>query len=175
MKCLTLFIEMKLYSIPMSSNGLKDWNRQEGLEDDPRSGRLSTAQNQNTVTKVHKLVATDNRITLKLEYKLHVNKEIICQILHENFGNRKTCTKSVPHSLILPWQWSASWQIAAWWVTAIQSAFLYSLKLKLPQMKTISGLHRHQPTITANLNADPLDTFNDCFVQLLDGYIKSVL
>jgi len=44
---------------------------------------MLTAQNRETVKKVHELVAKDNRITLRLmEYQLNVNKVMICQILN---------------------------------------------------------------------------------------------
>jgi transposase len=57
--------------------------REEGLKEDPRNERLLNAQNQETVKKVHELVAKENKITLKLmEYQLNVNTVMICQILN---------------------------------------------------------------------------------------------
>jgi len=57
--------------------------REEGHKEDPRNERLLTAQNQETVKKVHEVVAKDNKITLKLmEYQLNVNIVMICQILN---------------------------------------------------------------------------------------------
>jgi len=57
--------------------------REEGLKEETRNERLLTAQNQETVKKVHELVAKDNKITLRLkEYQLNVNIVMICQILN---------------------------------------------------------------------------------------------
>jgi len=55
-----------------------------------------------------------------------------------------------------------------------RSAFLYSLKSELPQKK-ISGLRKHHLNITANLHTDPLDAFNDCYMQIPERYIKIAL
>jgi hypothetical protein len=48
--------------------------------------------------KVHELVVTDYEMTLKLlEGELHINWEMICQILRDQLEERKICMKFVPH------------------------------------------------------------------------------
>jgi hypothetical protein len=60
------------------------------LKDDPESGDLSTAWNDETVAKVCEVVSRDCRMILKLmEDQLHINFETICQILQEYFRNRE--------------------------------------------------------------------------------------
>jgi len=34
-----------------------------------------------------------------MENHLHINQEKICQVLHENMGNRKSCRKLLAHSV----------------------------------------------------------------------------
>jgi hypothetical protein len=50
------------------------------------------------VTEVCDLVATDYQLTIKTEHQLHIHQETIQQMLHEDSGQRKLCTKSVPHT-----------------------------------------------------------------------------
>jgi len=57
------------------------------LQNDPRGGYASTAQN---LEAVQKLVATDHHMSLKLiEDKLHINWEMTYHILHKDLGKRK--------------------------------------------------------------------------------------
>jgi len=37
---------------------------------------------------------------ISMEVQLHINWEMICQILRDDFGNRKLYTKFVTHSLV---------------------------------------------------------------------------
>lgn len=48
-----------------------DWFKQliwggENLEDEPRSGRLSTVRNPETIAKTREIVARESRVTLKV-------------------------------------------------------------------------------------------------------------
>jgi hypothetical protein len=71
------------------------------LENDPRSWWLSTAQNTETFKKIYELMAGEHGMTLELmKDQLHVNQEMICQILHEDSGKRKICMKFVTQSLM---------------------------------------------------------------------------
>jgi len=83
-------------------NDLKD------LERDVRSlniiqrvdGWSSTAENLETIAKLHKLVANDHQLNLKImTNKLQINQKLITQILHEEWG-KKNRVKFVPHGLM---------------------------------------------------------------------------
>jgi hypothetical protein len=70
------------------------------LQGDTRGEWPSTAQNLATASEVHKLMARDSLMGVKLmENQLHSKWEMIDQILHEYSGKKNICTKSVPHSL----------------------------------------------------------------------------
>ena len=69
--------------------------------------------------------------------------------------------KTVP-LLILPWQWSASWRIAVWWISATHSVhltsrqpiFVCSIKLKpLPKGGKLWGRLDVKNNLTAESNA----------------------
>jgi len=62
-------------------------------------GWPSTAENLETVAKLHKLVANDHQPILKMMNKLQINQKLITQILHEEWG-KKNRVKFVPHSLL---------------------------------------------------------------------------
>jgi hypothetical protein len=46
--------------------------------------------NPERAAEVHELVVRDCQITLKVEDKMYINQEIICQVLHKDLGMRKT-------------------------------------------------------------------------------------
>ena len=70
------------------------------LEYDPRSWWPLTAQNVETVGKVHSLVDGDCYMTLTLiEHQVLINEQGVCQILEEDLGKRKICMHCVPHNL----------------------------------------------------------------------------
>lgn len=51
--------------------------------------------------KIYELMAGEHGMTLELmKDQLHVNQEMICQILHEDSGKRKICMKFVTQSLM---------------------------------------------------------------------------
>jgi hypothetical protein len=93
----------KLYLVLSFLNDLKDSER------DVRSlniiqrvdGWPSSAKNLETVAKLHKLVANDHKPILKMmNNKLQINRKLITQILHEEWGKEKNHVKFVPHSLM---------------------------------------------------------------------------
>jgi hypothetical protein len=70
----------------------------EDLQDDPRSGRPSTARNADTIANVREMVTPDSRLSLRMmSDELNINKETIRQIHHEDL--RKICAKFLPHNL----------------------------------------------------------------------------
>ena len=71
-----------------------------GLEYDPRSWWPSTAQNVETVGKVHSLIDGDCYMTFRLiEDQVLINEHRVCQILEEDLGKRKICMHCIPLSL----------------------------------------------------------------------------
>jgi hypothetical protein len=69
------------------------------LEYDPTCWWPSTAQNVETVGKVHGLVAGDCYMTLRLmEGQVLINEQGVCQILEEDLGKRKICMHCVTQS-----------------------------------------------------------------------------
>jgi len=51
-------------------------------------------------TEFHELMAADLSMILKLlEDELHINWNVICQILYDCLEERKICMEFVPHSL----------------------------------------------------------------------------
>jgi hypothetical protein len=57
---------------------------------DSRSGQPPPTQNPERAAKVQEMVARDRQITQKVEEKMYINQEIICQVLHKDLGMRKT-------------------------------------------------------------------------------------
>jgi hypothetical protein len=94
------------------------------LEDDPRNGWSWTAQNTETVAKVCELVTREHWVAPKLmDDHLHINQETNCQIIHENLGNMKSCTKSQG------------------WAKGSESQCLRQLYWDLSEQCTLSQLH----------------------------------
>jgi hypothetical protein len=61
--------------------------KHEDFKDDRKSGRPQSAQNTETVAKVHELVTTDHKMYLELmEVQLHNNQEMVCQLLPEGMA-----------------------------------------------------------------------------------------
>jgi len=72
----------------------------EDVKDDARSGRPSTARTDKNVESVHCLLTNDHRTTLQvIADRLNIGKETVHQIVTEDLGKRKICTRFVPHAL----------------------------------------------------------------------------
>jgi hypothetical protein len=72
----------------------------ESLEDDERSGRPTTSRNEQTIEKVCQLVMQDRHVTLRmLSVELNGSKDTIREIMLDDVGKKKVCTKFVPHLL----------------------------------------------------------------------------
>jgi DNA-binding CsgD family transcriptional regulator len=64
------------------------------LEDNPTCGKPLTTQNPRSL-KIHELMARGQQMTTKLiKYQLHINQEMICQILGGS-GKINICNASV--------------------------------------------------------------------------------
>ena len=73
--------------------------RQEA-EDDPKSGRPSTAMTDENIIRVKQLVQSDRRLTVqKIADELGLNRESVQTILLHDLGMRKMCVKLVPKIL----------------------------------------------------------------------------
>jgi len=72
----------------------------EYAEDDPKSGRPSTAKTQENVEKVARVVRGDRRMSIRAISELtNINKESVRQILHDYLGMKKVCAKVMPKIL----------------------------------------------------------------------------
>ena len=68
--------------------------------DDPKSGHPSTANTQENVEKVARIVRGDRRLSIRAISELtNINKESVRQILHDDLGMKKVCAKVVPKIL----------------------------------------------------------------------------
>jgi hypothetical protein len=77
---------------------LKD--KREDIQDAPRSRRILTSRNADTVADVCEMVTWDRRWALRMMTdELNISKETILQILHEDLRKRKNCTMFVTHRL----------------------------------------------------------------------------
>ena len=73
---------------------------QEGVDDDPRSGRPSTSQSDENVTRVRELLNADRRMTVRLlADTLDIPKTVVHRIVTEELNMRKVCAKLVPKLL----------------------------------------------------------------------------
>ncbi|UYV77797.1 hypothetical protein LAZ67_15002329 [Cordylochernes scorpioides] len=70
------------------------------LEDDKHTGRPSYSKTPESIEKVREFVANNRSASLRMMAEvLHINKETIRTILHEDLGKTKVCAKFVPHTL----------------------------------------------------------------------------
>ncbi|UYV76641.1 hypothetical protein LAZ67_14001557 [Cordylochernes scorpioides] len=70
------------------------------LEDDKHAGRPSSSKTPESIEKVREFVANNRSASLRMVAEvLHINKETIRTILHEDLGKTKVCAKFVPHTL----------------------------------------------------------------------------
>ncbi|XP_026816229.1 protein GVQW3-like [Rhopalosiphum maidis] len=72
----------------------------EAIEDEPRSGRPSTAKTDENVIKVRDLVRSDRRLTVRMiGEQLGLTHTTVHQILTNDLEMRKICAKMVPKIL----------------------------------------------------------------------------
>ena len=73
----------------------------EQVEDEPRSGRLSTSETDNNVERVRSLVRSDRRLTLRMiSSELNLNQFTVQQVLLQDLDMRKVWAKMVPKKLM---------------------------------------------------------------------------
>ncbi|MCU7903101.1 MAG: helix-turn-helix domain-containing protein [Candidatus Thiodiazotropha sp. (ex Lucinoma aequizonata)] len=74
----------------------------ESLEDDPRSGRPSTATTQENVDRVHDMIMDDRRLTTRyIASVVDISRERVENILTNELGMKKVSARRVPR-LLLP-------------------------------------------------------------------------
>ena len=89
----------------MSRARVFEWLRRfkegrEDVEDDPRSGRLSTSTTEKNVEIVRQKVLGDRRLTVRMiANELDMNCERVWTIITKHLGMRKICAKMVPRLL----------------------------------------------------------------------------
>lgn len=72
----------------------------ESVEDDAHTGRPISVRTPETIEKVRELVTSDRRLTIRiLASELNIDKEVVRQILTQDLGKRKVCSRFVPHCL----------------------------------------------------------------------------
>ena len=72
----------------------------ETTEDEPRSGRPSTRRTPDMIERVRQMLTQDRRVTLRLmAEELGISKDMVHTIVCEDLGNRKICSRFVPHKL----------------------------------------------------------------------------
>ena len=72
----------------------------ESLEDDPRSGRPSTATTQENIDHIHQMVMNDRRLIIShLANVISISCELVENILHNELGMSKVLTRWVPRLL----------------------------------------------------------------------------
>ena len=89
----------------MSRTRIFEWHKRfregrEDVEDDPRSGRLTTSRTNENVERVREKVRSDRRLTVRMiADELNMNSERVWRIITEDLGTRKVCAKMVPRLL----------------------------------------------------------------------------
>ena len=72
----------------------------ESLEDDPRSGRPSTATTQENIDRIHQMVMNDRRLTIThMANVISISSERVENILHNELGMSKVSARWVPRLL----------------------------------------------------------------------------
>ena len=72
----------------------------ESLEDDPRSGRPSTATTQENIDRIHQMVMSDRRLTIShLANVISISRERVENILNNELGMSKVSARWVPRLL----------------------------------------------------------------------------
>ena len=72
----------------------------ESLEDDPRSGRPSTATTQENIDRIHQMLINDRRLSIShLVNVISISHERVKNILHIEFGMSKVSARWLPRLL----------------------------------------------------------------------------
>ncbi|GFN88373.1 histone-lysine N-methyltransferase SETMAR [Plakobranchus ocellatus] len=70
------------------------------LQDEPRSGRPNTANNDWNTARVDELIKVDKRVKVKeISLKLDIPKTNVYEIFHDKLGYRKVSARWVPKML----------------------------------------------------------------------------
>jgi len=73
---------------------------QKSIEDEPRSGKPSTAKNDENIVRVRDLVRSDRRLTVRtMGEQLGSTQATVHRILTNDLEMRKICAKMVPKNL----------------------------------------------------------------------------
>ena len=77
-----------------------EFKRGRSFEDEPRSGRPSTAVTEDNVTAVRSMLQHDRRITYEsIQTNLSVGSAAVNTILHDHLGVTRRCARWMPHQL----------------------------------------------------------------------------
>lgn len=73
----------------------------ESMEDEPRSGRPSTARTDENVDRIRELVRSDRRLTIRMiGEQLNLSHTTVRQVLTNELGMRKICAKMMTMRLV---------------------------------------------------------------------------
>ncbi|KAJ8944760.1 hypothetical protein NQ318_011667 [Aromia moschata] len=87
-----------MLSVHMEQRRFKEGR--ETTEDDPRHGHPSMSKTDENIENISKLIRKDRRLSIQgLAEITGIDKECVCQILHESFNMSKVCAKMVPKLL----------------------------------------------------------------------------
>ncbi|UYV73952.1 hypothetical protein LAZ67_11001570 [Cordylochernes scorpioides] len=102
----TYILMKKVYgTLCLSKSNVFIWHKRfsdgrNTLEDDKHTGRPSSSKTPESIEKVREFVANNRSASPRMmEEVLHIKKETIRTILHEDLGKTKVCAKFVPHVL----------------------------------------------------------------------------
>ncbi|VVC25895.1 Hypothetical protein CINCED_3A017953 [Cinara cedri] len=113
----------------------------EAIEDEPRSGRPSTAKTDENVIRVRDLVRSDRRLTVRMiGEQLGLTHTTVHHILTNDLEMRKICAKMVP------------WRLGA--TQPFQST-----------RRHFGTLENIQSSVTDELKAIPVTEFQNCYKQ----------
>ncbi|GFN76157.1 histone-lysine N-methyltransferase SETMAR [Plakobranchus ocellatus] len=106
-KCSVIYREIvENYSEPaMSMTQVYQWcswfkDGRTSLQDEPRSGRPNTANNDWNTARADELIKVDRRVKLKeISLKLDISKTNFYEIVHDKLGYRKISARWVPKML----------------------------------------------------------------------------
>ncbi|GFO31811.1 histone-lysine N-methyltransferase SETMAR [Plakobranchus ocellatus] len=71
------------------------------LQDEPRSGRPNTANNDWSTARVDELIKVNRRVKLKeISLKLDIPKRNVCEIVHDKLGYRKVSARWISKMLL---------------------------------------------------------------------------
>ena len=89
----------------LSDSTIRRWSLlfregQQSVDDDPRTGRPTTATTQTNIEKIKEIINEDPHITLNsIALRVDISKGKVHEIIHNHLGMRKLCARWIPHKI----------------------------------------------------------------------------